>query len=610
MIELVVKIWRLTDHETRRGLCWAALATLLLAGLEMLGIGLFVPMLSMLLDATTLEKLPLAKWALIHLADGNVTTLINRFCLALLVLFFIKTLAAAWIMYTQNRFLLRRQADFSGKLLRNYLERPYIFHLQHNSAELVRNVTVLCTRLFVRGVFPLLQMVAEVLAMIGVISILLWVDAKATLLMVAVLGSTSAAFYVGIRNHVASWGKRSVEYDREILQAANQALGSVKLSKLGGHEAYFSNAFVYPAIARASYLALSNTAPFLPRLFVEIAALATLLLLVVVLTADTVNTASALPVLAIFGVAGLRLMPSVTRLMTGATLLRENAAAVDILYRELRGGDELRGRDIGQAKLSGQAKVFAAAPEIRLEGVSFAYPGESSPAIENVNLVIPRGASVAIVGESGAGKTTLVDVMLGLLTPAAGHILVDGVDIRADLRGWQQRIGYIPQDVYLTDDTLAHNVALGMREEEIDRQRLAEVLDAVRLTSVMNALPDGVDTPVGERGNRLSGGQRQRVGIARALYIGADLLVMDEATSALDMETELEISKVIAASSGRRTTIIIAHRLATVRTCSQVAVMERGRIKAVGRYDELARANPGFSRMIELSDARPLATAP
>jgi ATP-binding cassette subfamily C protein len=338
--------------------------------------------------------------------------------------------------------------------------------------------------------------------------------------------------------------------------------------------------------------------PHLPRLLIEAVAIGALVLLVVLMISQPGdNIASVVPKLGLFAIAAMRLMPSLSKLFSALTSLRDNVAAVDTLYADLKDGIALRQHPSEDKK---PRTAFSYTRNIRLEKLSYSYPQTNQNVIDGVDLVIERGQSVAFVGASGAGKTTLVDLVLGLLEPTSGDIRVDGREIHDDLYGWQSLIGYIPQDTYVTDDTLRRNIALGRTDAEIDHVQIERVLRLAQLSAFVEDLPQGLETDVGERGARLSGGQRQRIGIARALYHDPDVLVMDEATSALDGETEKEITTAINQLSGKQTLIIIAHRLSTVRHCDVIVLLEAGRIVDQGSFASLVERNAEFHHLVGL----------
>jgi ATP-binding cassette subfamily C protein len=571
------------------------------AGFEMVGVSMFLPLLQLLVSPNTAPQNFVLEFIRDVIGADSDKQFIIIFSFCILAFFSIKNLALGIIIFIQNSFIARHRAIYAQSLLRHYLNKPYDFHLQRNTTELIRNTTILSSRIFVKGLLPVLQFSMELLIIAGIAIVLMLVDPVATLVISGVLGGTVGLFYMMIRGRVKDWGRQVIHYDGQILLWVTQALGSIKETKLYCHENFFVDAFAKPSNAQSGFLARSATVPHLPRLLIEAVAIGALVLLVVLMISQPGDSiASVVPKLGLFAIAAMRLMPSLSKLFSALTSLRDNVAAVDTLYADLKDGIALR-QYRGDDQRSQTA--FSYTRDIRLEKLSYSYPQTTQNVVDGVDLVIERGQSVAFVGASGAGKTTLVDLVLGLLEPTSGDIRVDGRDIHHDLDGWQSLIGYIPQDTYVTDDTLRRNIALGRTDAEIDHARIERVLDLAQLTSFVEDLPQGLETDVGERGARLSGGQRQRIGIARALYHDPDVLVMDEATSALDGETEKEITAAIDQLSGDKTLIVIAHRLSTVRHCDVIVLLEDGRIIDQGSFASLAERNAEFQQLVELGSA-------
>ncbi|MFD2235479.1 ABC transporter ATP-binding protein [Phaeospirillum tilakii] len=595
MLDPILRVFRLLDAPTRRGMAWSGLLMAVSTLLEMLGIGLLIPLFQLLLAPESVGRLPLIGVSFQAALHDQPDLALGLLCLGLMGFFAFKAVLLGLIGWQQGRFALLRQADFAERMLRAYLARPYEALLGRNSAELVRNVTQLSMRLYVRSVLPLLQLATEGLAALGVVGMLLLVDPLVTLGVGAAMVATVVVFHATTRRQLRRWGEAGNEFDRAALVWINQALGSPKMVKLGGLEEFFVRRFAAPTLGRAQVTALSLIAPTWPRLLLEaVAVMAMLTVVLVTVVLQHRPAAEVLPLLGVLGVAAMRLLPSASKIIAAISLLRENSSTIDILHRD------------GFARGTAPAATGSAPParftrSLRLEGVSYTYPGADRPALSGVDLDLAVGDSLALVGRSGAGKTTLADLLLGLLRPSEGRLLLDGIDITADPSGWQRLIGYIPQEIFLLDDSLARNIALGCEDDEIDPARLAEVVRLARLDAVVAALPDGLDTVIGERGSRLSGGQRQRVGIARALYRSPRVLVLDEATSALDAETEHDITQAIAALAGDLTLVVIAHRLSTVRHCARVALMDQGRIVDIGDFDGLAARNADFAHLVALN---------
>ena len=589
MLKLALKIvtlFRGRDRWVLGGLVFLIAASTVI---EMAGIGLFLPLVSIILDPNAARELPVLRDALAAFAGGDVDTFARLFGLGVFVFFVGKNFALAGIAWTQNLFVQRKLAESARDLLESYLSRPYVFHLHRNSAELMRNVKVCAPQVFARGTLALLQLTMETMAVVGILGLLLYIDPAITVGLALLLGGSMAIYYWAIHSRMLVWSQRALAHNGRTFVWLNQALGAIKETKLSGRSRFFVDTFGEQALAQARYETLLVTTPQLPRMIIEAVAVGGAMFLIFVAFSPRGATTEALPVIGVFAAAAMRLMPALGRLMGSLTLFRSCMVAVDAIYDDL----------IHVAQLP---RAAAPPPAIRLEkaieveNVSFVYPDGRS-ALRDVSLSINAGESVALVGHSGAGKTTLVDIVLGLLEASSGRIRVDGRDIRGQVESWQRKIGYIPQTVYLIDDSIRRNIALGYRDGAIDETRLIAAVRLAHLDDVVAALPKGLDTEIGERGTRLSGGQRQRIAIARALYDDPDVLVMDEATAALDNETEREITRAINELSGRKTLIIIAHRLSTVKACDRLYFMQDGRIADAGPYDELLARNPDFRRM-------------
>jgi ATP-binding cassette subfamily C protein len=387
------------------------------------------------------------------------------------------------------------------------------------------------------------------------------------------------------------WGQELKRLDSGILQALHQSLGGLKEVKITGRERFFSREFAWrqqaAGVVRARHASLATTL----RMLVEAVFVCALLLVSLLVTLRTDGAADAVPMLALFAYAGFRVIPSVNRLMLNVAQLRYGRALLEDVYADI----ETVSRHAADEHSPEKAEItFGDA--IELQDVAYSYD-DGARVLAEVRLTIRRGESIGIVGATGSGKSTLLDLLLGLLTPTSGRITVDGRDIRAGLRSWQRRIGYVPQTAFLIDDSLRRNVAFGLADAQIDERRVESAVRMAQLSEVAAALPQKLDTVIGERGVRLSGGQRQRVAIARALYTQPEVLVFDEATSALDTQTERELIAAIDALRGAKTLIVVAHRLSTVRRCDRLVFLRDGRVAAVGSFDHLMADNADFRRM-------------
>jgi len=486
----------------------------------------------------------------------------------------------------------------SHRLLAAYLAAPYAFHFRRNSAALIQRVTDAVNSVF-RGVLgSLVNVASESLVVAGIVAILAWTAPGVTLVAVVVVGAMLLVPLTLSRHATTRWGRAVQQLDAEILQTLQQSLGGVKEVKVLGCESFFLSQFDERLATAARLRSRYATVSAALRMGVETMFICGLLLVSLLLTLS--HGSAALPLLGLFAYAGFRVIPAANRVMLYITQLRYSRPWIEALRADL-------------ATLPSPAPAVgpAAADAIRFthaiafERVSYTYEGEREAVLLDVELTIAKGEAVAIVGPSGAGKSTLVDVLLGLLPPTSGRVTVDGRDIAGALRSWQRHIGYVPQEPFVLDDTLRRNVAFGVADAAIDERRVKAAVRLSQLSSVVTALPRGLDTMLGERGTRLSGGQRQRVAIARALYHEPEVLVFDEATSALDTPTERELIAALEALRGVTTLVVIAHRLSTVRRCDRLAVLRDGRLVAVGPYQELHERDAGLMASLE-----PAAQAP
>ena len=597
-MHLVREILRLFDRRERWKL--GALSLLLFGGslLEVVGIGIILPFIKIVGDPAAVLTNPRINPWLTRFGLETPRSIIIAACALLLALSLLKGIYVAFTMRIAYRFTYNKVLSLTRQLLMNYLRAPYLFHVQRNTADLVKNITFETEA--VGGVLKFaLFLPTEIIVVLGLAILLLVTQPGVGLLGIVALGLLMWSVSAYSRKELAQLGKIRGEEHGRMIQWVNQSLGGVKEVKLLGREGFFADALAHAGRRYTNALYRSTLITQLPRVILETSAALLIVLFVLLVLLSGRDMKTVIGALALFGMAIVRLVPSATRITNGLHTMRFYAHAVTSV------GDGLRvAQSSEQTQAMGAPIEFESA--IRLENLGLRYPQDTTDSLRDVSLEIPRGARVAFVGSSGAGKTTLANLVLGLLQPTSGRILVDGVDVRENLRAWQDHLGYIPQDIYLIDDTIRRNVAFGLPDEQIDETAVWRALEAAQLTSFVRELEGGLDAQVGERGVRISAGQRQRIGIARALYHDPDVLVLDEATSALDNETERQFAAAINALAHRKTIIIIAHRLTTVRDCDIIYLMERGRVIASGSYDELLVSQPIFARFVHGLEPQPV----
>jgi ABC-type multidrug transport system fused ATPase/permease subunit len=563
----------LTPPERRRA---AVLLGLMFVGmmLETLGIGLIIPAISLLVQGDVASNYPQLKPVLASLGNPTRTQLVTGGMLTLVAVYLIKAAFLAFLAWRQTKFSFDVQANLSQRLFTTYLRQPYTFHLQRNSAQLIRNAIKEVAQFVGGAITPGLLLIAEGLVIIGVAILLLIVEPLGAVIVVLVLGVAGWTFQRATRAQISRWGIARQIHEGLRLQHLQQGLGGAKDVKLLGRESDFLAQFKEHNTQSARVGQFEATLQQLPRLWLELLGVAGLATLVLTMLAQGRNLATIVPTLGLFAVAAFRLMPSINRVLIAVQALRYGRPAINTLYEELK----LAAPD---PALKGPATPPFRS-EIRLTGVSFTYATGVAPAIDSLSICIEKGEAVGFVGPSGSGKSTLVDIIMGLLTPSSGQVAVDGKDIQHNLRAWQDQIGYVPQSIYLTDDTLRRNIAFGLANDQINDAAVLRAVKAAQLEEFVNTLPKGLATRVGERGVRLSGGQRQRIGIARALYHDPGVLVLDEATSALDAATERDVMRAVTALQGSKTVLIVAHRTSTVESCDRLYKLVQGKVVETG----------------------------
>jgi len=559
------------------------------AGLEMVGVGAIPAFVALLGDPDFPERLGVLRAAFDLFGAQTHDQRVLWASAGLITVFLVKNVCLAGYAYIQAGYVNAMRLSLATRLFRAYLSAPYTFHVQRNTAQIIHNTNSESGRVVDEGLLAALVILRELFVVVAVLALLTAIEPLVSVAMLVFIGSSSFLFFRAVRRKIAAFGRDEHFYLAKMLQSAHQGLGGVKEVKVLGRERFFLGAYVDNARAAKRVAHFKSVIFELPRLFLEVIAVFAMLVIASLFIYQGRPAQSIVPVLTLLGVAAIRFIPSATRLVNSVVSLRWGGAAIDAVYHDLVTLEASL-----PATENGADPAGAFRESIELRDVAYRYPKSSEWALKGVSLSISKGSAVGLVGPSGAGKTTLVDLVLGLLEPEAGQILVDGVDIRESPGSWQRQLGYIPQAIYLSDDTIRRNVAFGIPDDEIDESQVAAAVERAQLADLIERLPAGLDTLVGERGIRLSGGQRQRIGIARALYGDLPVLIMDEATSAVDNETEREIVQAIERLKGERTVIVIAHRLTTVMKCDRLFFLRDGALEASGTYAELVDENRDF----------------
>ena len=536
--------------------------------LETLGIALIVPFIEALSSNEINEKL-LKAFAYYGYSPSSQNKLVMLLLGLMVFLYTVKALFLTFFSHKETKLLAETRVDLSNKLYNIYLNRPYSFHLNNNSAKLIRNINEINLIVFVLKSSILL--ITEVIVFSGISIFILFYEPYGSLIVISFLGFFGFLFYKTIQNKLKSWGKIRQTHSGLSLKYLQEGFRSIKelkiLQRINETIKTFTlnNKIINLAERRQNFV---NS---LPRIWLEWLAILGFILLIfyMILKGNELNQIVTL--LGLFVVAAFRIMPSITRIMNAIQGIIYNKPVIDTIYNEFNLNNK------SSKKFLEEKFIFE--DEIELKNISFSYPNTQQKVINNLSLKIKKGTTIGLIGESGAGKTTLINLILGLLEPTEGNIKIDGKNIFDDVLNWQNQIGYVPQNIFLTDDSIKKNIALGLPDEQIDKNLINKAVNNAKLEKLIKSLHNGLNVKVGEFGDRLSGGQRQRISIARALYKNPKILILDECTNSLDINTESEIINEVNDLKGKKTIIMIAHRLSTLKKCDFVYELDSKGIK-------------------------------
>lgn len=557
------------------------LAVIILFGtvVELVGVSSILPFVNVIMSPDVIEE----KWYLKKLYDffhcGSSSQFLILLAAFLICVYIVKSAYLIFMYDTQIRFVFNNMKRLSTRMLVCYMEQDYLFHLSHNSAELIRNVAS-DTSGFFTAVLAAIQLATEGSVALVLVVFLFLQDRMITIVVAILLGIYALVFTRMFKNKIKILGEQGRDINAELSKWLLQAFGGIKETKIFNKEQFFIDMYDEEFVKYVNNQRRYQLYKSVPRPVLETTFVSGLLAVIIFKLLRGADLTYLVPTLSAFAVAAIRLIPSFNRLTGFFGDLIYNIASVDAIYNDLVEIDEIR----EQKRLANlDAEPIRFEREIRVEKLTFRYPNVEEYVLDNAGLKLEKKQSIAFIGSSGAGKTTLADIFLGILNPESGGVFVDGVDIAGHMGSWHKLLGYIPQTIFLLDDTLRNNVAFGIRHDEIDDEKVWKALESAQLKDFVKGLENGLDTSVGERGVRLSGGQRQRIGIARALYSDPEILVLDEATSALDNETETAVMEAINSLQGNKTLIIIAHRLTTIRNCDIIYEVKDRQVTVVDK---------------------------
>lgn len=566
-------LWSVLQSSERRSLSGVFLLILVGTILETVSVGLMIPVLSVIAS----DERKISLFFLTIEPSFNKTQLIQLAVGLMLVVYVVKNVFLAVSTWIQRGFLTRVTSRIAARMLEVYIRQPYAFHLKKNSSSLIRN-TQDAQLIVAGGIEPMLTILTEGLVAIALFSVLVAIEPLGTICVIGVLLVATFVFQRFFDQKLQRWGALRQIQKGAIIQTIQQGLGAVKDVQVLGREDWFVDEHSERQAIDANLLRRINTVQAIPRLWLEVMAIAGLVGLIVIMLATGKDVDKIIPTVGLFAATSFKVLPSINKLVNSRQTLKVSRSTIETIHHDL-------GLSVSMDKSSLNSSFQFKAVDVA--HLNFKYEQSENLVLSNINLKIVSGEAVGFVGQSGSGKSTLIDLMLGLLDPQSGSVLINGLSIEDVKQSWQKAIGYIPQTIFLMDDSLRRNIAIGIADKEIDELAITEALKSAQLEDFVASLPEGLNTVVGERGVRLSGGQRQRIGIARALYHRPSVLVLDEATSSLDTETEHEVMKAVQALQGDKTVIIVAHRLSTVEYCDRLYRLDAGRIVDEGTFDEV-----------------------
>lgn len=578
MRKIISKLKVLLDKKQKRQMVGIVILMLIGGVLESLGIAMIAPVMQVVIDPQKVEESKILSGVYNLFNLSSTTQLAALIMVALILVFVIKNVFLYFMNVVQLRFVYTNQFATSRRMMINFMQRPYEYYLNADTTVIQRNITSDVNNLYAL-ILSCLQLISEIIVFVCLVAILLSQDARMTLTIATLLVIVLLVIKYFIKPVMVKAGQDNQDYYSGLYKWIYESVTGIKEIKVANKENYFINGYADCGAGYVNAVQKYNLYNSTPRLLIETIAIAGMVgyMLVVMLSGTSITTL--LPQLTVLAAAAARLLPSANRINNYLTSIAyfepflDNVS--DNLQMEIH--DESISYNSDDYRVKTAVNKLPVTKTIRMEDITYKYPGTDKLILDKATMEIPVGKSVGIVGTSGAGKTTIVDVLLGLLEPENGRILADGVDVNTNYQGWLKNIGYIPQTIFMTDSTIRKNVAFGVPDDEIDDNKVWQALKEAALDEFVKELPEGLDTQIGERGIRLSGGQRQRIGIARALFEDPEVLVLDEATSALDNDTEAAIMDSINRLHGRKTLVIIAHRLQTIEKCDMIYSIGEGK---------------------------------
>jgi ATP-binding cassette, subfamily B, bacterial PglK len=590
-MKIVNKFLYILSSRERKYAALLLAMMVIMALLEMIGVLSIMPFIAVLANPDLVETNLILKTAYNNSDIIGIKTRKEFIFLLGIIVFLVLIISIVFKFltnYAQVRFTTGRNYSLAKRLVEGYLHQPYSWFLNRNSADLGKTILADVGMVISRGLNSLLNLIKYSFVTFAIIGILIFVDTKLTIIVGLSLGLSYWFIYSFISKFLLKIGQKRLEAYKWMFTSINEAFGATKEIKVSGLEHAYVKKFSKPARSLASVQALVDLIGQSPRYVLEVIAFGGMMLVALYLMSESANFIEVVPIIALYTLAGYRLIPSLQQIYTSLTSLKFIDPTLDAMYKDLK--------NLPQINRQSKNEILSCNREIILRNISYYYPNSEKTALKNINFTIPARNITGIVGATGSGKTTTVDIILGLLDIKNGALEVDGKIInKNNLKAWQRSIGYVPQHIFLADDTVTANIAFGIDPKIVDHGAVKRSAKIAKLDEfITNDLSQKYETYIGERGIRLSGGQRQRIGIARALYHNPQVLILDEATSALDNNTEKQVMKEVKNLEKNITIIMIAHRLSTIKECKSILLLDKGELKGQGTFEELIKDNENF----------------
>ena len=594
MLKIIIEFFSLLTPSQRRRFYTLQILVIIMTFAEVASIFSITPFMAIVGDPSILEKEGFLGMLYIRSNLGDPYQFIFYLGLIVLVILIISALISIFITWRLAMFATKIGVEIGDRLYSHYLNRDWLFHTMTSSSNLTKKISSETTRITDTFLLPLMYMNARLFLTLFVFLILFVYDPIISIICLIVFSVAYINIIKLARTRLDTNSKNISAMFLERFKLMSEGFGGIKEVLLLGKSSEFKKRFTKAGNKLAYSQGVNKAIALVPRYFMELLGFASMVLLVIYLITNSKGDLGLiLPILSIYGIAGVKLLPALQQIYSSIVTIRGNLSAYESIREDL-----INTKTYDTQKNEPSKQVWSKHNEISLKNITFKYPDKKNFSLENISLTIKANTTVGFVGKSGSGKSTLIDVIIGLIKPQQGEITIDRIPlVKQNLRTWQNKIGIVTQTIFLTEGTIAENVAFGIPHDLIKHEQVKKVLKLAHLEEWVLGLENGIHTKVGERGIQLSGGQKQRIGIARALYNETDVLVFDEATSALDGITEKAIMNAIHDFTGKKTLIMIAHRLTTVQKCDQIFIIDRGRVVDNGNYQQLLKKNEQFKKM-------------